>query len=95
MAGELVIDAHPQETRVALVEDGTVVTLFNGLGKTTARVQITDSVPTGVLWSPKQFLGLDGSPQNSLTESRPQDVGGGSVYNSTVVRVRPGETFEG
>jgi anaerobic selenocysteine-containing dehydrogenase len=86
---------HPDDARFLGVEDGTMVTLFNGLGKTTARVQITDSVPTGVLWSPKQFLGLDGSPQNSLTESRPQDVGGGSVYNSTVVRVRPGETFEG
>ena len=85
-----IVRMNPEDARLLDVQDDSVVTLFNDLGKTTARVQTTDSVPTGVLWSPKQFLGLDGSPQNSLTQSRPQEVGGGSVYNSTVVRIRPG-----
>jgi anaerobic selenocysteine-containing dehydrogenase len=85
-----IVRMHPDDARHLGVEDDTVVTLFNSLGKTTARVQTTDSVPAGILWSPKQFSGLDGSPQNSLTESRPQEVGGGSVYNSTVVRIRCG-----
>ena len=85
-----IVRINPDDARHLGVEDNGVITLFNSLGETTARVQTTDSVPAGILWSPKQFSGLDGSPQNSLTESRPQEVGGGSVYNSTVVRIRPG-----
>jgi anaerobic selenocysteine-containing dehydrogenase len=84
-----VVRMNPDDARRLGVEDDRVITLFNGLGETTVRVQTTDSVPAGILWSPKQFSGLDGSPQNNLTESCPQEVGGGSVYNSTVVRIRP------
>jgi anaerobic selenocysteine-containing dehydrogenase len=86
-----IVRMNPNDARLLGAQDDTVVTLFNDLGKTTARVKVTDSVPTGVLWSPKQFLGLDGNPQNSLTESRPQAIGGGAVYNSTAVRIRLGE----
>ncbi|UCF82586.1 MAG: molybdopterin-dependent oxidoreductase [Desulfobacteraceae bacterium] len=69
------------------VHDDDMVILYNGLGETEARVVVTGDVPAGVLWSPKQFVGHDGNPQNCLTKSCPQRVGGGSVFNSTIVRV--------
>ena len=70
------------------VNDDDMVTLYNELGETVARVVVTDDVPAGVIWSPKLFVGHDGNPQNSLTKSYPQRIGGGSVYNSTMVRIK-------
>jgi anaerobic selenocysteine-containing dehydrogenase len=70
------------------VNDDDMVTLYNELGETEVRVVVTDDVPAGVLWSPKQFVGHDGNPQNSLTNSYPQRIGGGSVYNSTIVGIK-------
>jgi len=45
-------------------------------------------VPEGILWSPHEFVGTDGNFQNSITQSSTQRIGGGSVFNSTVVKIR-------
>jgi anaerobic selenocysteine-containing dehydrogenase len=89
-----VVKMNPDDARQLGARDDEVVTLFNDLGRTAVRVKVSDSVPVGVLWSPKQFPGLEGEPQNILTRSRPQQIGGGSVYNSTTVRLQIGKQMQ-
>ena len=67
------------------IEDGAAVILANDRGQLQVRAVISDAVPVGVLWSPRQIEGLEGVPQNCLTSSEPQVIGGGPRFNSTAV----------
>ena len=80
---------NPQDAGNLGVDDNQTVSLYNDTGQTAARVKITDHVPTGVLWSPHEFVGLDGNFQNSITQSKTQRIGGGAIFNSTVVQIKP------
>jgi len=70
------------------VVDGDAVELSNELGTVSVRAVVTDGVGRGVLWSPRLWEGLNGRPQNTLMSGRAQPLGGGPVFNSTLVRVR-------
>jgi anaerobic selenocysteine-containing dehydrogenase len=84
-----VVWINPLDANKLGISEGENVELFNSLGKTVVQAKITDDVPPGVLWVPKQFPGEGGTqPQNALCPGRPQTLGGGSTFNSTVVRVR-------
>ena len=63
------------------LRDGDRVLLYNELGSVEVRV-------SGVLWSPRQLIGLNGEPQNSLMGTETQEVGGGPTFNSTLVKIR-------
>lgn len=79
---------NPGDASVLGLADDDIITLLNDLGKTKVKVSVSENVPEGVLWSPKELTGLDSNPLNSLSVSVPQRIGGGSVFNSTVVRIR-------
>ncbi|MFW9986765.1 MAG: hypothetical protein ACFFDJ_09395, partial [Candidatus Odinarchaeota archaeon] len=57
-------------------------------GAIQVHTNITDTVPPGILWSPRQFIGKKGKPQNCLTHDTPQPIGNGSVFNSTRVHLK-------
>ena len=78
---------NPQDAEKNGIKNNDEVFLTNTLGKINASTQITDDVPVGVLWSPKQFPGKNGVPFNTVCPSTPQHLGGGPVFNSTVVRI--------
>ena len=78
---------NPRDAEKNGIKNNDEVFLANTLGKIRASTQITDDVPVGVLWSPKQFPGKNGVPFNTVCSSTPQPLGGGPVFNSTVVRI--------
>lgn len=83
------VSVNPADAENLGVVEDEAVEIYNSLGKTVVRVKVTTDVPPGVLWVPKQFPAPDGGqPQNALCPGRAQTLGGGSTYNSTVVRVR-------
>jgi len=69
------------------VQEGAEVTLFNDLGRLKLTAVVTDRVPRGVLWAPRELIDGEGNAQNSLTPGEPQMIGGGPVYNSTRVKI--------
>jgi len=81
---------HPAEARRRGLGEGQEVILANPQGEIRVSLRVSDAVPEGLLWSPKLGCGLEGKPQNLLTPADPQTIGGGSVFNSTCVKVRPG-----
>ena len=80
---------NPASARDRDLTGGQAAILANSQGEIKMTVRISDSVPPGVLWSPKEVRGLEGRPQNLLSPSEPQFIGGGSVFNSTLVKIRP------
>jgi anaerobic selenocysteine-containing dehydrogenase len=80
---------HAQDAGRLGIADGQMVELANDLGRVLARALVSDLVPPGVLWSPRQWEGPDGVPQNALTSSLPQSIGGGPRFNSTRVTIAP------
>lgn len=67
------------------IRNGDRVVLSNGGGRVSMEAVISDGVPPGVLWSPRQFSDPDGNPHNALTSSTPQRIGSGPTFNSTRV----------
>lgn len=82
-----VVTINPSDAELLKVEEADTVILANQIGAMKTRVEISDSVPPGLLWSPRQSEDSEGTPQNSLTGSVPQSIGGGPRFNSTIVQI--------
>lgn len=81
------VQIHPQDAARLGIADGATVSLSNDLGMMQVEAFVTDAVPPGVLWSPRQSVGQQGVAQNALMSSLPQEIGGGPRFNSTQVRI--------
>jgi anaerobic selenocysteine-containing dehydrogenase len=79
---------NPRDAERIGIRDGDIVNLYNGLGEVVARARLTEDVPEGVAWAPRQLKGLNGEPVNTLTPAVTQQLGGGPVFNSTIVKIR-------
>jgi anaerobic selenocysteine-containing dehydrogenase len=82
-----VVVINVRDARKLGIQDGDRVALSNERGEVSMRAMVSDAVGEAVLWSPKQSEGLGGQPQNCLVSSEPQEIGGGSRFNSTRVTV--------
>jgi len=82
-----VVTMNSQDAEQLGIKDGHIVTLANDRGQVQVKVTISDTVPEGVVWSPRQSEGLAGEPQNCLMSSNPQEIGSGPRFNSTTVTV--------
>ena len=80
-----VVHINPQDAAKTGIGGGEDVLLTNHLGRLRLRAVISDALPPGVVWSPKEAADLDGIAQNSLTSSRPQTIGHGPRFNTTRV----------
>ena len=80
---------NPRDAARLGVADGDSVSLSNERGVIRVEVVVTDRVPRGVLWSPRLLKGLDGEHQNLLMPGEAQAIGGGPIFNSTIVKIRP------
>ncbi|OQY19044.1 MAG: hypothetical protein B6I34_09995 [Anaerolineaceae bacterium 4572_32.1] len=69
------------------ITEGHIVTIANERGQVQMKVTISETLPKGVMWSPRQSEGLAGEPQNCLMSSNPQEIGSGPSFNSTMVTV--------
>jgi len=77
-----------EDAKLYGVHDGDIVELFNEWGALRLKVVVSSSVPKGVLWSPRECRDLNGIPQNIIIPDTIQKLGGGSTFNTTVVKVR-------
>lgn len=80
---------NPDDAARMSIAEGQQVCIWNELGQVFATLQLSEAVPKGVLWSPRQWAG-----QNSLMSSLPQETGG-PRFNSTRVHISPGSTAAG
>jgi len=79
---------NPADAQKEGIEDNQTVRLENQKGSMTFSVKISNDVPIGVLWSPRQSSDGKGYNMNHLTDPTPQAVGGAAPFNSTRVRIR-------
>ena len=71
------------------IKDGDAIELFNELGSVVLKAKVTRKISPSTLWAPRPLTGLNGSPLNILAPGTPQDIGGGPVFNSIKVRIKP------
>ncbi len=83
-----VVHINPKDAANAGIDDGEIVLLRNHLGRLRLQAVISEALPQGVVWSPKEAADLDGIAQNSLTSSQPQTMGNGPRFNTTRVSLR-------
>jgi len=69
------------------IRDNDVVELTNDFGSIKLNAVVSSEVLRGVLWSPHECLDAEGQPQNIIIPDTTQKLGGGSCYNSTVVKM--------
>jgi anaerobic selenocysteine-containing dehydrogenase len=79
---------NPGDAETQSVREDDALELVNDNGSIKLVAKISDSIPKGVLWSPKECRDLNGKPQNTIVPDATQQIGGGSTYNTTIVRVR-------
>ncbi len=82
-----VVAMNSQDAERLGIEDGQVIMLANDRGRVQVKAAVSDTVPKGVVWSPRQSEGLAGEPQNCLMSSTPQEIGNGPRFNSTTVTI--------
>jgi anaerobic selenocysteine-containing dehydrogenase len=79
---------NPEDAKANGVHESDAVQLSNEFGTIRLQTHISDSVPKGVLWSPRECKDLDGEPQNNVVPDTTQKLGGGSTFNTTIVKIR-------
>jgi anaerobic selenocysteine-containing dehydrogenase len=79
-----VVVINPHDAQRLGLSEGHAVQIHTDLGVAEARASISDTVPEGTVWSPRQWAG-----QNTLLSSLPQEIGHGPRFNSTWVKIRP------
>jgi len=85
---------NPDDAADREIRDGDIVEVFNDLGRVTLRAKLTEKISASTLWAPRPLIGLHGNPLNILAPGTPQKIGGGPVFNSIKVKIRPGKFGE-
>jgi anaerobic selenocysteine-containing dehydrogenase len=85
-----IVAMNSQDAEQLGIKDGHIAILTNNRGQVKVKVTISDTVPEGVVWSPRQCEGLAGEPQNCLMSSNPQKIGSGPRFNSITVTISGG-----
>ncbi len=84
-----VVWIHPQDADRLSIGNHDHVDVFNRLATVTLRAKVTARVPEGALWAPRPLTGLNGVPLNALVPGTSQRIGGGPIFNSVNVSIRP------
>jgi anaerobic selenocysteine-containing dehydrogenase len=79
---------NPEDARSHDVRGNDVVELYNDFGSIKLQAVISALVPKGVLWAGRECRDVEGKPQNTIIPDTTQKIGGGSTYNTTVIRIR-------
>jgi len=80
---------HPEDAAHRYIEENDVVAVFNELATVTLRAKVTDRVLPGTLWAPRPLTDLNGVPLNALVPGISQGIGGGPIFNSVKVKIKP------
>ena len=79
---------NPVDAESCHVMENDEVYLITEQGETMVTVVVTNRVPEGVLWAPHEFTDQNGQSHNSITNSVTQRIGGGNMFNSTIVKIK-------
>ena len=82
-----VVLVNSEDAERLSIENGDIVALSNDRGEVKVKATISNTVPEGIVWSPRQSEGLAGEAQNCLMSSNPQEIGSGPRFNSTTVTI--------
>lgn len=82
------VHLHPRDAERLGIQDGDRVLLCNRRGDVSMEAVVSDEVPCGCLWSPRQFEDRNGNPHNVLSDGSPQKIGSGPTFNSTRVTLQ-------
>ncbi len=77
-----------EDAKTHHIHDTDVIEVSSTLGSIKLKAVISTAVPQGILWAPRQGRDIEGTPQNSIMPDTKQKIGGGPVFNSTVVTIR-------
>ncbi|RTR25222.1 molybdopterin oxidoreductase family protein [Deinococcus radiophilus] len=83
---------HPQDAQAYALQGGSYVRLISEQGEVQRRVQVTDAAQPGVAVAEGIWWGTqapDGKSINSLTAQTLTDLGGGSTFHNTRIRIEP------
>lgn len=81
---------HPADAQAAALADGDYARLVSEYGQVTRRVKVTDATQPGTAVLEGTWWGLsapDGQSINTLTAQTLTDLGGGSTFHNTRIRV--------
>ncbi|MBN2891268.1 MAG: molybdopterin-dependent oxidoreductase [Bacteroidales bacterium] len=78
---------NPKDAKQLKINNEEMIILSNNLGEVKIKAIISDDVKEKTLWAPRLAEGEGSVPLNSLTESTPQNIGGGVKFNSTFVKI--------
>ncbi len=84
-----VVWINPYDAADSGIKDGDTVEIFNELGSVVLKAKLTEKISVATLWTPRPVIGLNGSPLNMLAPGTPQKIGGGPVFNSIKVKIKP------
>jgi len=85
---------NPNEATDLGIQDEDIVVIYNELGSVTLRAKLTERISASTLWAPRPLIGLNGNPLNILASGTSQNIGGGPVFNSIKVKIKPGNFSE-
>jgi len=83
-----VVLINPKDAEEHRIQEGDLVNLYNELGNITLKAVVSNAVPRGVLWTPKEGKDVNGKPQNTIVPSLTQKLGGGPAFNTTLVKIK-------
>ena len=84
---------HPHDAQVSGLTDGAYATIQSEVGQVRRRVKVTDAAQPGTAVLEGTWWGLsapDGQSINTVTAQTLTDLGGGSTFHNTRVRLLPG-----
>lgn len=79
---------NPENAKAYAVSDDDVVELYNKFGSIRLKAVISSSVPEGILWAPRECRDINGKPQNIIIPDTTQKLGGGPIFNTTIVKIK-------
>ena len=78
----------PEDAERFNLKEGEKHLIYNENGQLMVTVKITNRVPHGVIWTPRELIDTEGNIQNSLAPGTPQRIGGGPFFNTVKVRFK-------
>ncbi|MBS3793512.1 MAG: molybdopterin-dependent oxidoreductase [Candidatus Thorarchaeota archaeon] len=82
-----VVHIHPLDARERGIKQDDIIIISNSQGHVLLQANPSTDIQRGTIWTPREGKGLGGTPLNALTSGTPQKLGGGPMFNSTLVSV--------